>query len=122
MTEERDTTIARSNIPDNVRERIWGRAAARCVLCSEWLIDSSEFWHSIPTGEIAHNVGAFQLCPVFFGPNTATGRENRLAIAETVLCELTGCGADKLFGRTAREKYSAEKLTFVRPFGLPTRV
>lgn len=58
LTEERDTTIVRSSIPEAVRERIWGRAAARCVLCSGWLINSKEFWHSIPTGEIAHNVGA----------------------------------------------------------------
>ncbi|MGO4678750.1 SAVED domain-containing protein [Microbacterium sp. 2MCAF23] len=53
-----NTQVKRSKVPQPVRERIWGRAAARCVLCAKWLIDEREFWHAIPTGQIAHNVAA----------------------------------------------------------------
>lgn len=56
--EYRDTTIKRSAIDASVRERVWGRSAARCVLCSTWLINEESFWHAIPVGQIAHNVGA----------------------------------------------------------------
>ncbi|MCT2222992.1 hypothetical protein [Microbacterium paraoxydans] len=53
-----NTEVKRSNVPQPVRERIWGGSAARCVLCAKWLIDEREFWHAIPTGQIAHNVAA----------------------------------------------------------------
>lgn len=52
------TVVKRSNVPQAVRERVWGRSAARCVLCAKWLIDEREHWHAIPTGQIAHNVAA----------------------------------------------------------------
>lgn len=52
------TEVKRSNVPQAVRERVWGRSAARCVLCAKWLIDEREHWHAIPTGQIAHNVAA----------------------------------------------------------------
>jgi hypothetical protein len=64
MSEDRNTEIGRSNIAVPVRERIGGRAAARYVLCANWLINATEFWHTIPTGEIAHNIGATS------GPNS----------------------------------------------------
>lgn len=54
----RDTEIKRANVPVPVRIRIWARSAARCVLCAKWMIDETEFWHSIPTGQIAHIVAA----------------------------------------------------------------
>jgi hypothetical protein len=53
-----DTEIKRTNVPGPVRERVWGRSAARCVLCAKWLIDETEYWHAISTGQIAHNVAA----------------------------------------------------------------
>lgn len=53
-----DTRVKRKNVSQPVRERIWGRSAARCVLCAKWLIDEREYWHAIPTGQIAHNVAA----------------------------------------------------------------
>nr|WP_162241206.1 SAVED domain-containing protein [Leifsonia sp. Leaf325] len=56
--EERNTEVKRAKIPAPVRERIWGRAAARCVLCSKWLVDERGYWHSLPIGQIAHNVAA----------------------------------------------------------------
>lgn len=52
------TGVKRANVPQAVRERVWGRSAARCVLCAKWLIDEREHWHAIPTGQIAHNVAA----------------------------------------------------------------
>lgn len=52
------TVVKRSKVPQAVRERVWGRSAARCVLCAKWLIDEREHWHAIPTGQIAHNVAA----------------------------------------------------------------
>jgi len=55
---DRDTRVTRNSIKASVRERVWGRAAARCVLCSQWLIDERQFWHAIPVGQLAHNVGA----------------------------------------------------------------
>src|SRR4051812_23717968 len=55
---DRDTEVTRSSIKASVRERVWGRAAARCVLCSKWLIDERQFWHAIPVGQLAHNVAA----------------------------------------------------------------
>lgn len=107
MTEERDTEIARSNIPDNVRERIWGRAAARCVLCSEWLIDSTEFWHSVPTGEIAHNVGATS------GPNSPRGKSTLTAeerAHESNLFLLCRTCHKKIDSRQHRDSYTVEFL------------
>lgn len=52
------TEIKRTNVPAPVRERVWGRSAARCVLCAKWLIDETPYWHSIPIAQIAHNVAA----------------------------------------------------------------
>lgn len=55
---DRDTRVTRDSIRASVRERVWGRAAARCVLCSRWLIDERQFWHAIPVGQLGHNVAA----------------------------------------------------------------
>ncbi|MEJ1193155.1 SAVED domain-containing protein [Pseudarthrobacter sp. CCNWLW207] len=107
MAEERDTKIARSNIPDNVRERIWGRAAARCVLCSEWLIDSTEFWHSVPTGEIAHNVGATS------GPNSSRSKSTLTAeerAYESNLFLLCHTCHKKIDSRHHRDSYTVDFL------------
>ncbi|WP_171059364.1 SAVED domain-containing protein [Arthrobacter crystallopoietes] len=108
MTEELNTAIARSSIPDSVRERIWGRAAARCVLCSDWLIDSTEFWHSIPTGEIAHNVGATS------GPNSPRGKSTLTAEERAQEANLflvcRGCHK-KIDSLQHRDSYSVEFLT-----------
>lgn len=89
LTDERDTEISRSNIAPNVRERIWGRAAARCVLCSEWLIDSTEFWHSVPTGEVAHNVGASSGAKSPRGNSVLTAEERAFESNLLLLCH--GC-------------------------------
>lgn len=58
MKKARDTEFKRKPLTEAVRTRVWGRAAARCVLCSEWLIDARHFWHGIPVGELAHAVAA----------------------------------------------------------------
>lgn len=108
MSEERDTTIARSNIPEAVRERIWGRAAARCVLCSDWLIDSTNFWHSVPTGEIAHNVGATS------GPNSPRSQSKLSAedrALESNLFLLCHDCHKKIDSKQHRDSYSVEFLT-----------
>lgn len=80
MADKRDTELRRSTVTDSVRERVWGRAAARCVLCSKWLIDEGSFWHKIPVGQIAHNVGATS------GPNSPRG-DSALTAEERALEE-----------------------------------
>lgn len=54
----RDTSITRSALSESVKQRVWGRSAARCVLCSQWLINSEHFLHSTSVGELAHGVAA----------------------------------------------------------------
>jgi hypothetical protein len=107
LAEKRNTTIARSNITDAVRERVWGRAAARCVLCSEWLIDSSNFWHSVPTGEIAHNVGATSGSKSPRGDSKLTDEERA---EETNLFLLCHDCHKKIDSTQHRDKYSVEFL------------
>lgn len=59
MAASRNSVVRREEISDTVRRRIWARAAGRCVLCSQWLLDSrSSPMHTVLVGEIAHNVGA----------------------------------------------------------------
>jgi len=64
------TEIKRVNVPESVQRRIWGRSAARCVLCAKWLVDEREHWHAIPTGQVAHSVAAEN------GPKAPRGSSN----------------------------------------------
>lgn len=58
-TTDRDTEVARKDVPELTRLRIWAAAAGRCILCSTWLLDGRDyFWHAIPVGQVAHIVGA----------------------------------------------------------------
>lgn len=56
---ERDTAVLRKDVPESTRLRLWAKAAGRCVLCSTYLLDATDWsWHAIPNGQIAHIVGA----------------------------------------------------------------
>lgn len=54
----RNTRIFRKDITPNTDLRIWTKAAGRCVLCSEYLLDSRAYYHTTKVGEVAHIVGA----------------------------------------------------------------
>jgi 5-methylcytosine-specific restriction endonuclease McrA len=54
----RDTSVKRENIKGPVRLALWARAAGCCVLCSATLLGSRSYLHSVPIGELAHNIGA----------------------------------------------------------------
>lgn len=58
MKKYRNTEYKRKPLKESVKLRVWGRSAARCVLCSEWLINRNHHWHEIPVGELAHVVAA----------------------------------------------------------------
>lgn len=52
----RDTEV-RGNISQPVRVALWAKAAGRCHMCNvRCLVEN--YVHSVPTGELAHNIGA----------------------------------------------------------------
>lgn len=107
-TRASDTSVKRANVPAPVRERIWGRSAARCVLCAKWLVDESEYWHSIPTGQIAHNVAAEN------GPKAPRGEsplKSKERAAEENLLLLCGDCHRKVDSPELVEKYTVQFLT-----------
>lgn len=57
--QRRNTQVARSRVPESVIREIWVRAAGRCVLCSAYVLGGGRsYFHRVPHGEVAHNVGA----------------------------------------------------------------
>lgn len=103
-----DTEIKRTNVPAAVRERIWGRSAARCVLCAKWLVDETEYWHAIPTGQIAHNVAAEN------GPKAPRGvspLDAKQRAAESNLMLLCGDCHRKIDSPALEDKYTVQFLT-----------
>lgn len=108
MMEERDTEIKRTAIEAPTRERIWGRAAARCVLCSKWLVDEREFWHAIPVGQIAHNVAASAGPKAPRGELSLTAKERA---AEANLLLLCGDCHRRIDSVAYRDAYTVEFLT-----------
>ncbi|UOQ60655.1 SAVED domain-containing protein [Leucobacter rhizosphaerae] len=103
-----DTEIKRTNVPAAVRERIWGRSAARCVLCSKWLVDETEFWHAIPTGQIAHNIAAEN------GPKAPRGDSklsSKQRAEEANLLLLCGDCHRKIDSSALKDKFTVQFLT-----------
>lgn len=106
--QQRNTEVKRGKIDAPVRERVWGRAAARCVLCSKWVVDEREFWHAIPVGQIAHNVAASSGPKAPRGESSLTEKERA---AETNLLLLCGDCHRVIDSPVYREKYTVEFLT-----------
>jgi len=105
---DRNTRISRDSIKPSVRERVWGRAAARCVLCSKWLIDERQFWHAIPVGQLAHNVAATN------GENSPRGDSAKPRVernAESNLLLLCNDCHRTIDSSTYRDKFTVDFLT-----------
>lgn len=107
MTTFRNTAFKRKPLTEAVRMRVWGRAAARCVLCSEWLIDARHFWHGIPVGELAHAVAASS------GKNAPRGNEpldeGKRAQEENILLLCHSCHR-VIDSEAHRDKYTVDFL------------
>lgn len=77
----RNTQVARSRIGELVIREIWVRAAGRCVLCSAYLLGGGRsYFHHMPHGQVAHNVGAT-------GGNRSPRGKSRLSLTERALPE-----------------------------------
>lgn len=107
MKTYRDTVLKRKSLTETVKMRLWGRAAARCVLCSEWLIDGTHFWHDIPVGELAHVVAASS------GTNAPRGSapldESERAQEENILLLCHSCHR-VIDSEAHRDKYTVDFL------------
>jgi len=105
---EKSTEIKRSNVPESVQRRIWGRSAARCVLCAKWLVDEREYWHAIPTGQVAHAVAAEN------GPKAPRGDselDGKQRAEEQNLLLLCGDCHKRIDSKHYVDKYTVEFLT-----------
>lgn len=52
------TFITREQVSSTTQVKVWARAAGRCTLCARSVLDSRSFFHTVLTGQMAHNVGA----------------------------------------------------------------
>lgn len=104
---EQNTEVKRAAIDASVRERIWGRAAARCVMCSSWLVDEREYWHAIPVGQIAHIVAASSGVKA---PRGESALDASARAAEENLMLLCGACHRRIDSKQYRETYTVEFL------------
>lgn len=107
-TETTSTEIKRTNVPEDVQRRIWGRSAARCVLCAKWLVDEREYWHAIPTGQVAHVVAA-ENGPK--APRGASDLDGKQRAEEGNLLLLCGDCHKRIDSRHYVDKYTVAFLT-----------
>lgn len=107
MFEARNTEIKRAEIQASTRERVWGRSAARCVLCADPLLNQDHFWHEVPTGEIAHAVGATSGRNSPRGDSALSSKERAQENNLLLLCHSCHRVIDS---RQLRDKYSIEYL------------
>lgn len=54
----RNTSVTRGSLPQRVAIAVWARSAGRCAMCNRFLVDTRSFFHTVLTGQLAHNVGA----------------------------------------------------------------
>jgi hypothetical protein len=52
------TFVKRDKVSRTTQVKVWARAAGRCVLCAKSVLDGRSFFHTVLTGQMAHNVGA----------------------------------------------------------------
>lgn len=105
---DRNTRVRRESIKASVRERVWGRSAARCVLCSKWLIDERQFWHSISVGQLAHDVAASDGANAPRGASEMTAAERNSEANLLLLCN----DCHRMVDSPAyRDKFTVEFLT-----------
>ena len=107
MSTDRDTEIRRSGLSEPVKYRAWGRAAARCVLCSQWLINDQHFWHEIPVGELAHIVAASSGKNAPRGDSALDTNDRALEANILLLCHSCHRAIDS---KGHRDEYSVEFL------------
>ncbi|BAQ21165.1 SAVED domain-containing protein [Corynebacterium glutamicum] len=108
MESFRDTKIQRKQLTAQVKMTIWGRSAARCVLCAEWLIGANYFWHGIPVGELAHIVGASSGDEAPRGASDLDADER--ALEENILLLCHSCHR-VIDSKAHQDKYTVEFLT-----------
>lgn len=104
----KNTEIKRTNVPEDVQRRIWGRSAARCVLCARWLVDQREYWHAIPAGQIAHVVAAENGSKAPRGQSTL---DSKARSQEENLLLLCGECHKRIDSKHFVDKYTVEFLT-----------
>ena len=98
----------RVEFTDDTRLRLWATSAARCSLCSEYLLDTQAFYRTVKTGQIAHIVGATS------GKGSPRGHSNlsgpMRAEAGNLLLLCVRCHL-RMDDKVLRELYSVEFLT-----------
>lgn len=76
----------RVNFTPETKLEVWAAAAARCVLCSAYLLDSKAYYRTIRVGQVAHNVGATSGRKSPRGASDLSGTERAKADNLLLLC------------------------------------
>ena len=98
----------RVGFTDDTRLRLWATSAARCSLCSAYLLDDQSFYRTVKTGQIAHIVGATSGAKSPRGDSDLTGPERAEANNLLLLCGSCHLRMDDM---VLRELYTVEFLT-----------
>ncbi len=106
IEQARDTEV-RVAVPEVEKIKVWAKAAGRCVLCAEYLIGETSFFHTTLVGQVAHNVGATSTPGSPRGRAPLTARERALEPNLLLLC--AECHR-KVDSRELVEYYSEERL------------
>lgn len=56
--ESAKSLVTRKQVTPTTQVKVWALAAGRCVLCAKSVLDGRSFFHTVLTGQLAHNVGA----------------------------------------------------------------
>ncbi|GAA2230765.1 SAVED domain-containing protein [Herbiconiux moechotypicola] len=116
----RKTQVARSRIGEAVIREIWVRAAGRCVLCSSYLLGGGRtYFHHIPHGQVAHNVGATTGKKSPRGKSSLTLDERALPENLLLLCHqchrmVDDIGAEKIYNEEYLARHKREHEDRVR--------
>lgn len=97
----------RIGFTDDTRLRLWAMSAARCSLCSAYLLDEQSFYRTVKTGQIAHIVGATSGANSPRGDSDLSGRERA---EESNLLLLCGSCHLRMDDVVLRELYTVEFL------------